>query len=197
MTQPEKEKVERQLQDCDIQIVHNLGSLCVLNYTYDKLTGSAKLTSLNVDDMTKYLDKDRVVDGLLDQLCDAIVTVLYNEVNLRNANEEFKIKGKEWEKYAIALLPEEEIISTRFRNAAIDYLTNEIPEEKIEKLKEICEYNEMDPDNWLDYFLSDYIEVVMSDFDNFGEEGSLTPEEYIDDQISIYEDDRRIETENN
>lgn len=196
LTLSEKEKVESQLQDCNIELIDNLGSLCSLNYLYNKLTGFAKLTVLYIDENSKYLDKESMITGLLDQLCDAIVTVLCNEVNLKDAEKEFKVKGKEWEKYAVTLLPEKEIISAHFRNEATEYLTKEITEDRIEKLKEIYEYNGYDDGEWIDYFLTDYIEVVMSDLPESDDEKSLTPEEYVDDQIYIYEDNRRMEREN-
>lgn len=111
LTLPQKEEVENQLKDCDIELIHNFGALSNFSYQYNRITGQAKLTSLKIDDNSKYIENGRMVNGLLDLLCEAITTVLYNELNLKNANKEFKIKGAEWEKYATILLPEEEVIS--------------------------------------------------------------------------------------
>lgn len=185
LTLSQKEEVKNQLQDCDVALIHNFGSMCGFNYQYHCLTGKAKLTALQVDDNSKYLDNERMVNNLLNLLCEAITTVLYNNINLENGNKTIKPKGKEWEKYALVLLPEEEVISNKFRNQAIEYLTNGITNELKEKLMKINNSN--DEFDMIDYFADDYVNVVMSDYDEFEEGNHLTVEDYIGDQLEDYE----------
>jgi len=166
ITDSDKEILEYKIKDAKIAIIENLGSRIAYDYKYNILTGNVTELSISFDTMNSHLKVDDTINSLLSILCDISLSVLHPESNLTSASDDGS-KGTEWERYALALLPEErvtnEIIEGKLRKMALDYFKEHVNPKLSELLAE--EYG----DDWEDILANDYAENVLSSLDDVEE----------------------------
>lgn len=88
---------------------------------------------------TQYLRTGRIVDALLNMLCQIIVSVLHTEEVLKKQTENIEEKGELWLKYASALLPEETVMKEFLYDKLYRKGLEEIPKYATNKQKNLLQ----------------------------------------------------------
>lgn len=166
ITTEDKNKLEQILALYKVEKVDNLGYLMSSKFEHDIISGNV-YPHICFDSSIQYLRTERIVEALLDMLCQIIVSVLHTEEVLKKQTENIEEKGELWAKYASALLSErkvmEELLYEKLYRKALD----EIPKYATNKQKELLQREFKN--NWLEGSAEAYANDVLDNLDSIEE----------------------------
>lgn len=179
----EKEILELKITEADIFITENptSGISIAYNYYYNRFTGKLYDISIAFDSNNSHFDIDDTINSILSTLCDIVLSAIHPQSNINRGLGDGS-KGSQWDKYALALLPQErvtkEIFRAKLRRAALDYFDDHVDQTLTERLVEDL------GDDWKDYLAGDYVENV---FDELNDIEELKNGEYMDVEVYMRE----------
>lgn len=166
ITDEEKNKLEEIFALCEIETVDNLGYLMGFKFKPNILAGKV-YPYIEFNSYNLYLGTERVVEALLDMLCQIIVSVLHTEETLKNQEENTEEKGELWAKYASALLSKEKVMQDLIYDKLYHKALVEIPKYATAKQKELLK--KQYKDDWIECSADEYAQNVIDNLDSMEE----------------------------